>query len=164
MKNQFPPEKEGYIFDEKTFLKIDAEYKRQLSARVSTALQMRARAGWFPGRPPLGYETRWRRKERPRSIVCISSDRNSVERVRREFILAAQGRSLREIQEQLVLEAFITADKLTNWELRSLRRKLLNPFYSGSFLWAGIEYQGKHELIPDVADAARLIQSQVVLQ
>lgn len=163
MKNQFQSENQTEIFDYKTFQKIDAEYKRQFAERVSRALRARALAGWFPGRPPLGYETRWR-KGRPRSIVCICSERNVVQRVQREFTLAAQGLSLREIQQQLICEGLVARDKLTNWEMNSLRRRLLNPFYSGTFRWAGVEYQGKHELIPGVAEAARLIQSEAVLQ
>lgn len=158
------------VYLEDTFKKIDEEYtqeyKKRLSEKIAVSRRMKAETGWFPGRPPLGYETK---KEvtssgRTQSIICISPNKEVIARIRREFTLAAQGIPLSKVQEQLILEAFIPRSKQTRWELHSLRRRLLNPFYLGRFNWEGTEYEGKHELIPDVAEAARLIQTSEVSQ
>lgn len=139
-------------------------YLHEISRRVATALKAKAELGWYPGSNiPLGYTVKretdesGRVKKHGRATICVSPNKNLVQWVQREFELAAQGCTLKQIRNRIILEGFVRPENSNKYRADVIKKRLTSSFYAGRFVWEGIEYEGKHEVIipSDIYEAAQ---------
>jgi site-specific DNA recombinase len=136
-------------------------YSRQLSRRAKESQDAKAKDGWYPTRPPLGYRnaklvgTNGVVKDRGGTIELLPAGRALL---RRMFELRIGGHSLEAIGEVVVKEGLWTA--LGRKNRRVLRgdveRFLKDEFYVGWFTWRDERYRGKHETVFSVDEWERL--------
>lgn len=128
-------------------------FSRLLSVKINDVMRKKAQEGWFPGnKPPLGYmnqrlrDSSGRELKRGTIIVPDSNDR-AVKLVRREFELRATGLTLEQIRAQIIEEGLVEPSKSRTYSKHGIEARLKNKFYWGSFVWQGVEYEGRHEVI-----------------
>jgi hypothetical protein len=113
-------------------------YINNLSEEVKKGHLEKARQGGYPAKAPLGY-----RNNTNTNLVEVDQEKSRF--VVRMFELAATGQhSLVEIRKQVregSLEYYSSKTKLSK---SHVKRILENHFYTGSFQWNGMLYQGKH--------------------
>lgn len=114
-------------------------------------MRAKAESGWYPGNhPPLGYMHQFPKdengKDRKRGST-IALDPLRVALVRREFELRAAGLSVEAIREQVIKEDLVTPSKVKAYSKNGINCRLQQKFYRGYFVWQGVEYKGKHDLI-----------------
>jgi site-specific DNA recombinase len=125
-------------------------YSRQLSRRAKESQDAKARDGWYPTRPPLGYRnaklvgTNGVMKDRGGTIELLPAGRALL---RRMFDLRVAGTSLEAIGQAIVAEGLWTAVGKPARRVRAseVDQLLKHEFYAGYFVWRGERYQGKHE-------------------
>lgn len=61
--------------------------------------------------------------------------------------LADTGASIREIRRRCIEEGVVPAERIAKFSKTLIESTLKNPFYGGTILWRGVEYEGQHELI-----------------
>ena len=126
---------------------------RNLRTKTMDAMKTKAKNGWFPSNHvPLGYALQKTKdsegKELKRgSIIVPDPNISNVKWVQREFELRAQGFSYEKIRKACIDEGLVPINRITQYSLSSVERRLKNKFYAGYFDWQGEEYQGKHGLI-----------------
>jgi site-specific DNA recombinase len=126
---------------------------RNLRTKTMDAMRTKAKSGWFPSNHvPLGYVLQKLKdsagKELKRgSIVVPDPNINNVRWVQREFELRAQGFSYEQIKTTCIDEGLVPVNRITQYSISSVERRLKNKFYAGDFDWQGEKYTGKHELI-----------------
>lgn len=119
---------------------LDVYDRMKVVRQMSEGMAAKARAGLKPaGLTPYGYR--------------YSADKKSVEvdpaeaaTVRRIFLAAHQGVSLRRIAKALAKDG-ITTRRGKHWSAQGLSFILGNRFYTGELTHQGRRYQGKHEAI-----------------
>ena len=134
---------------------INKNYSRELSSKVVRALQAKAEMGWYPStHPPLGYITQKLKtaagfERRRGAIVIPNPDRRAVRQIQREFELRAETPtpSLRDVRNRIIAEGLIPVEKIKNYHIGSVEKRLKNLFYNCKVLWNGSVYEGKHERI-----------------
>ena len=157
------PESEFFIRDVQAA--ANKQFIRNLTVKVVDAMKQKATTGWWPSNNvPLGYATRKVRDEKGKELkrgttVARDPDENRVRWVQREFELRAKGYSFRAVRQGVIDEGFVPIDEIRGYRIGSIEKRIKNPFYTGKFLWRGVEYQGKHELIipPAVFNAAQRV-------
>lgn len=131
----------------------DKQLSEVIRIKVNDAMRAKAEEGHFPGNhPALGYMHQKMKdesgRERKRGTTIVpDSDPKAVRQVQREFELRAQRLSLLEIRGKVISEGLIAPERVRSYHISAIERRLKNKFYRGSFVWQGIEYQGRHELI-----------------
>ena len=137
-------------------------FSRVLSEKVNDAMRKKAENGWFPGnRPPLGYvhqksKDAEGREAKRGTIIVADHDLEKIRWVRREFQLRAEGKTLRQIRDQLLEEGLVPVKFKRSYSVHSVEHRLKNKFYWGSFAWLGNEYKGKHSLIIEPSILAKV--------
>lgn len=124
---------------------VNARYRKDLAKNVNRGMTSKAKDGWFPGMPPVGYLN-------DRLDKIIIRDDESADKVNQVFEKFATGTmSLAEATrygEEIGLRTHqrkkIGGQPLT---LTGMRNMLSNVFYIGRFTYAGKEYNGKHPSI-----------------
>lgn len=145
------PDSEFFIRDVQAA--ANKQYSRNLSVKVVDAMRRKAEQGWYPGhKPPLGYVHQRMKDEEGRELkagtkIIADPDEKKVKQVQREFELRSIGYSYRAIREQIVLEGFVSPQRVSSYRHSIIEHRIKNPFYKGLFSWNGKEYEGKHELI-----------------
>ena len=125
-------------------------YSRQLSRRAKESQDAKAKDGWYPTRPPLGYRNaklvgaNGVVKDRGGTIVLLAEGRALL---RRMYELRLAGRSLDAIGQAVVAEGLWAALGRKNRRLVAgdIEHILKHEFYSGWFTWRDERYRGKHE-------------------
>lgn len=131
----------------------DKQLSEVIRIKVNDAMRAKAEDGHFPGNhPPLGYMHQKMKDESGRerkrgTIIVPDSEPRSIRQVQMEFELRAQRLSLLEIRGKVIEAGLIAPGKERSYHISAIDRRLKNKFYRGSFVWQGIEYQGRHELI-----------------
>jgi len=124
----------------------DSEHRHKLSADVRRGKRARAERGDWQGKIPFGYIVVDRRLQ--------LGDPLQVEIIRRIFREYIEGRSLASIAHRLNAEGLQAINGGRYWIPHSIREKLKNPAYVGTFRWNDIEIPNNHPAIIDVADFA----------
>lgn len=138
-------------------------YSRVLTSRVNDAMRQKAERGWYPSNvAPLGYIVQRARDENGRelkrgSTIARDPDPKKIALITREFELRARGYSFEQIRVKIISEGLVAPERAHQYRASSIDQRIRNPFYSGRFIWQGVEYEGKHEIIipPALVDAAR---------
>ena len=113
-------------------------YIDNLSEEVKKGQLEKAQQGGYPAKAPLGY-----RNNTQTGLVEVESEKAQF--VVRMFDLAAQGHSsCKRIRDHIVKEGLAYHSPKVKLSLSHVKRMLRNPFYTGSFLWNGVLYKGKH--------------------
>ena len=131
------------------------QWVREHKVKIARGMATKAESGWLPlARPPLGYINEKLRTEagfekRRGSIVIPDTRISNIKIVQREFQLRASNPtpSLKAIRDQIIAEGLIPIDRINNYHVGTLERRLKNPFYDGRVVWGGTEYKGNHERI-----------------
>lgn len=117
-------------------------------------MEEKSREGWMPSRAPLGYinferATIGRQSGRAttETIIVPNPDRRYVQWVIRMNELRAELLSFREIRRRCVEEGVVPPERVARFRTSQVEAVLKNPFYDGRFVWNGVEYEGKQELI-----------------
>ncbi|MBI1948626.1 MAG: recombinase family protein [Deltaproteobacteria bacterium] len=125
-------------------------YSRQLSRRAKESQDAKAKDGWYPTRPPLGYRNaklvgaNGVVKDRGGTIVLLAEGRALL---RRMYELRLAGRSLDAIGQAVVADGLWAALGRKNRRLVAgdIEHILKHEFYAGWFSWRDERYRGKHE-------------------
>ena len=113
-------------------------YIDNLSEEVKKGHLEKAKQGEYPGKAPLGYLN-------IQKDGTIEIEHEKAKYVRRMFELAATGRhSFKTIRETVMREGLEFYSPKGRLSKSHVERILKNPFYTGSFLWNGVLYQGKY--------------------
>lgn len=113
-------------------------YCDNLAEETLKGLREKASQGEYPAKAPLGYRN-------DTATHLIEVDETTAKHVVRMFELAATGRySLPEIRKQVRQEGLEYHSPKARLSKSHVSRILSNPFYTGSFLWSGALYRGKH--------------------
>jgi len=113
-------------------------YIDNLSEEVKKGHLEKAQQGEYPAKAPLGY-----RNNTTNGLVDVDSEKARF--VVQMFELAASGQySYKQIRQQIVGEGLTHQSPKMKLSLSHTKRMVTNPFYSGSFLWNGVLYKGKH--------------------
>jgi DNA invertase Pin-like site-specific DNA recombinase len=117
------------------------KYAANLSEEVRKGLNEKAFGGWFPGKPPIGYNTRGERGKKTHVLNAVTAPLMAE-----AFALYATGNySLKRLLHKMTEKGLRNNGyKIARSRLHQLLR---NPFYCGKFVWNGKLYDGKHEAI-----------------
>ena len=111
-----------------------------LSEEVKKGHLEKARQGGYPAKAPLGY-----RNNTITNLVEVDHEKAAF--VVRMFEQAATGHcSLLEIHKQVRQEGLEYHSSKTKLSKSHVKRILENPFYTGSFQWNGVLYQGRFQV------------------
>ncbi len=120
------------------YVAVAKHYIENLRDEVKKGMREKAEQGIYPGRAPLGY-----RNEPATRSIGVHPQNAPV--ARRTFELYASGNySLLQLRRAVLEE---TGASISRAYLETL---LKNPFYTGRFIWRGVEYQGTHEPLVSV--------------
>lgn len=136
-------------------------YSRQLSRRAKESQDAKARDGWYPTRPPLGYRNaklvgaNGVVKDRGGTIELLPAGRVMM---RRLYDLRLAGHSLEAIAKAVVNEGHWRALGRKDRRLGpgSVEHLLKHEFYAGWFTWRDERYRGKHEPVFSADEWERL--------
>lgn len=136
-------------------------YSRQLSRRAKESQDAKAKDGWYPTRPPLGYRNtklvgaNGVVRDRGGTIDLLPAGRALL---RRMYELRMAGHSLEAIGDVVVKEGLWAA--LGRRNRRVLRgdveRLLKDEFYVGWYTWRDERYRGKHDTVFTIDEWQRL--------
>lgn len=138
------------IFADDMMTSVSKYIALNIAREVKKGMNEKAREGWFPAHPPIGYKYvrdgvvgKHGRKE-----ARIAVDPNNKAVVYRIFEMRAVEKRSFEAIGNLIREEFKESmgSKKYKFSKSSVEAILLNPFYGGTFEWGGKTYQGKHEL------------------
>ena len=104
----------------------------------------KAKQGWFPHKPPAGYMNNPDKKSSS-PIIVKEEEKKFIERLfelRGEHLL-----SYSSIADALKKEGLVPPRLIRTFRKSYVEKLLKNPFYRGSFEFAGQVYPGKHERI-----------------
>ena len=117
----------------------------------------KAKSGWFPHKPPVGYINNPDKKS-PEAILVSDEERAFVLRL---FELRGEHRlSYQAIVDKLREEKLVPARYKKTFRKSSVEKWLKSPFYGGKFSWKGEIFDGKHELIVPKSLYAKVISYQ----
>jgi len=114
-----------------------------LSVNTKRGQRNRAKEGWLPHKPPLGYYNK--PDEKPDRPSIIDTDSINFPLMKRLWEILLQ-------EKCSIMKLYETAQKLglkthrrENISRANFYRLFQNPFYYGHFYWQGELYPGKHE-------------------
>ena len=123
---------------------VAKNYVENLKEEVKKGMREKAEQGVYPGRAPFGYRNN-------SATRTIEIDRDKAPVLRRIFELYATGNfSLTSLRKAVLTESGISICRAY------LETMLKNRFYTGYFLWQGIEYKGTHEPLIDAVSFDRV--------
>ncbi len=145
---------DGDFFQRDMMAMMNKHFIRNLRTKSMDGTKKKAEEGWFPSNHlPLGYVHVSNRDHNGRSLkrgkyIAPDSDERCVRQVQREFELRGiEGKTLEQIRQQIVAEGFVLPEKVSQYRINTIQKRLTNLFYGGKFEWQGETYQGQHELI-----------------
>ena len=124
------------------------EYQsRNTSRECKKGMISKARGGWLPHKPPLGYlnvslEERTDKNKR-RSIIQAHPWGKPL--IQRMYQLKAEGNSYRLVRQMILDEGLLPDGYRSTFYPSKVEKIIKNPFYKGEFDWAGERFIGKHE-------------------
>ncbi|MHB8147175.1 MAG: recombinase family protein [Vulcanimicrobiaceae bacterium] len=130
-------------------------YVDSLSENVKRGMRAKIERGWFPARPPIGYEN-------DRNSNTIIRDPEHFEIVKRLLDLALTGSyTAMELCQVARTEWHYMTPKSKRMGGRPLGvsttyRILENPFYAGYFYWNRIMHKGQHESMITLEEHERI--------
>lgn len=118
---------------------MTARYRSHLMEMVRRGLTSRAKQGWFPSCPPLGYTNNGSNK----AIIKDDATWDKVCRLWEKFLggECSVSELTRYANKTLALRGKQSGKPLTR---EAVRRILANPFYKGKFRYDGKTYNGRH--------------------
>ena len=136
-------------------------YSRQLSRRAKESQDAKAKDGWYPTRPPIGYRNaklvgaNGVVRDRGGTIELLPAGRALI---RRMYELRVSGASLESIGKTIVAEGLWSALGRKNRRLvaSDIEHIIKHEFYAGWFTWRDERYRGKHEAVFTADEWARL--------
>jgi site-specific DNA recombinase len=139
---------------------------RNHTEKVVSAMKQKAEDGWFPSNNvPLGYMTQKRRdaegNEMRRGTIIVPTDNEKeLAWVRLEFALRAQGLSYPEVRRRVAASGLLTEKQVRSYHFSAIEYRIKNCFYGGDFIWQGMRYKGRHELIisPAILEAVKKVE------
>ncbi|MGH2660636.1 MAG: recombinase family protein [Actinomycetota bacterium] len=137
------------VLVENVLASISDWYSRNLSVETKKGKTQKAREGWYPSVAPIGY------LNRDGKIVV---DEETAPLIREAFELYASGSyTLVQLRDTLALRGLRGQRNGKPLALSRIATMLGNPFYAGRFVYAGVEYEGKHPAMisPDVVVKVR---------
>lgn len=118
-------------------------YPRNLSIEVSTKLREKAEQGYYPSRPPIGYQTV---KINHRALLQINPEKAFF--IKQIFELYATGQYSYESLAKVMRDKGFKMSEKTTCSRRNIEDILNNPIYIGDFVYNGKRYyNAKHEAI-----------------
>ncbi len=132
---------------------MNTQFIETLRVKVVDGMKQKAAMGWYPSNNvPLGYVTvkikdESGREKKRGATVGVDPNEKRVQWVNREFELRAKGHSFRDVRQTIIDEGFVPPEEAKNYHVGTIEQRLKNVFYTGRFMWRGIEYQGKHPVI-----------------
>ncbi len=112
---------------------VAKHYSENLREEVKKGMREKAEQGIYPGRAPFGYKN-----DSATRTVEIDPRRAPV--LRTIFEMYASGNySLTTLREAIIRNSGVSINRAY------LETMLKSPFYTGRFVWQGIEYKGTHE-------------------
>lgn len=137
------------IFTDDMMTSVSKYIALNIAREVKKGATEKARNGWYPAHPPLGYkyvrEGVVGKHGRKEARIVINQEYKDV--VYRIFELRAVKKYSYESIGNIIREEFKQlGQKKYKFGKGTVERTLLHPFYGGTFEWAGKIYQGKHEL------------------
>ena len=119
-------------------------YSANLRQEVLKGMTEKVRQGWLPGHVPFGY-----RNTRDGDAPIIV-DEEQARTVRRAFELFVRGNTTVDaVRERLDAEGCSYTHSCPQFPRNTLRKILQNPFYIGRLVWAGKQFEGKHQPLVD---------------
>lgn len=129
----------------RTLATVAAYQTEQQSLDVRDGIARRVAEGWFPSRPPFGYQTRRINK---RSVV--ETHRQNGNKIRRAFDLRAiQGFTVPEIADLMFDEGLFYSESKPKFSESKLNSILHDKAYLGFIWFRGAWHPGQHEALVD---------------
>ena len=138
------------IFADDMMTSVSKYMALNTAREVKKGMAEKARTGWFPGRPPLGYkyirDGNLDRHGRQAARIIIDEETKLI--VHRIFELRAVEKYSYESIGSIIRTEFQSqlGQRKYKFNKSSIEAILLQPFYSGNFQWDGEMFQGKHDL------------------
>jgi site-specific DNA recombinase len=137
------------IFTDDMMTSVSKYIALNIAREVKKGLLEKARHGWYPAQPPVGYkytrEGAVGKHGRKEARIVVDTKMKPI--IYRIFELRAVEKKSYEAIGNIIRSEFKqTGDKLYKFNKSSVEKILLHPFYGGTFQWAGEEFDGKHEL------------------
>ena len=156
MDREYLPEDNVLLFNVET--SMANQYIRDLAVVSRRGMQSKADSGWLPSRAPLGYKN-------DLLVHEIYPDKDRWDMVRKMWDLLLTGTyTVPQIQQTANGEwGFMTPKFKRSGDgpiaLSSMYRMFTNEFYTGTFVWSGDVYAGKHKAMisVDEYDKAQII-------
>jgi len=143
-----------------TMMAVFAEHFRNtISEKTLSSMEVKAKEGWFPSTPPIGYITIKKNEqyEGDASKHIIIPDPRTASLMQECFSLYSTGNyNVTELQEILYEKGLRTKKHGTKVSLTVLYSSLRNRFYIGELNWRDIHREGKHEPLIDKATFERV--------
>lgn len=137
------------IFTDDMMTSVSKYIALNIAREVKKGLLEKARNGWYPAHPPIGYKyTRdgiVGKHGRKEARIIVDTEMKPI--VYRIFELRAVQRKSYEAISNVIREEFKDLKGRTYKFTKSgVEKILVHPFYGGTFEWAGETYEGKHEV------------------
>jgi site-specific DNA recombinase len=137
------------IFTDDMMTSVSKYIALNIAREVKKGLLEKARNGWYPAHPPVGYkytrEGAVGKHGRKEARIIVDTQMKPI--IYRIFELRAVEKKSYEAIGNIIRSEFKqSGDKLYKFNKSSVEKILLHPFYGGTFQWAGEEFDGKHEL------------------
>ena len=135
------------FFNDNIQIAVSEYYAMNLARETKKGMIEKASQGHFPSRAPIGYKNIREASSgtKGRGVATIIPDPATKELVKRIFELRAEYKmSYQNISTKVREESLTPPNKKISKS--TVEDILKNKFYGGTFIWDGIEYQGKHEL------------------
>lgn len=122
------------------FLVLARQYSNNLSEETRKGLNEKAEQGWFPGNHKRGYKTVG---DIGQKIWVVNNDIPDAKFIEMGFILYNTGNyTLRTLAKELFAQGWSINGKPVS--ISELHKLIIDPFYSGEFVWHNKRYKGKH--------------------
>ena len=137
------------IFTEDMMTSVSKYIALNIAREVKKGLNEKARNGWYPAHPPIGYKyTRdgvvGKHGRREARIIIDEVMKPIVYRI---FELRAVKKHSYEAIGNLIRDEFpVLGSRKYKFNKSSVEKIVLHSFYGGTFEWMGNTHQGKHEV------------------
>jgi site-specific DNA recombinase len=127
---------------------VNEYFSRNLSVNVKNGMRKKADLGGALGMAPIGYLNQSGMVE-GRRVAAVVADPARVELSRQALELYSTGEyTMEQLTDEMRVRGLTTRGRAGRparpLPLNTLAGMLANPFYTGVFIWNGIEYQGNH--------------------
>ncbi len=136
------------VFTDDMMTSVSKYIALNIAREVKKGLLEKARNGWYPAHPPVGYKyTRdgvVGKHGRKEARIIVDPEMKPI--VYRIFELRAVQKKSYEAVSSVIREEFKGRIKNYSFSKSAVEKILMHSFYGGTFEWAGEVYEGKHEL------------------